>query len=155
MISDKEKIGIGIFFSALILSLFIMMCLGIGMIWDHVEDHILKYSLSLITIIVHLLSILMILLFWRPFSSVEFSETYKAEATIVHRWGEQTLRNGTYTDFDLGLQIKREDGSSYKTKAWFRARTDYKEYFKIGKKIIVDVSANDPNKVILSDDTFK
>ena len=155
MISDKEKIGIRIFFSVLIIGLFIVMYLGIGVIWDNVDDHTLGYLLSLITIILHLLLIFLVLLCWRHFSSDEFSETYKAEAIIVHLWSEQTLRNGTYTDFDLGLQIKHEDGSSYKTKAWFRTRTDYKDYFKIGKTIIVDVSVNDPNKVLLSDDTFK
>ena len=157
MIIDKEKIMIGILFFVLTAVLVYMMYAGLNMIWYYVDDTILKYFLLSITIIFPLLAIFSIVYAMKlSFPDTKgFSEGYKSEALIVDIAMRKISRGGGYVSFDLVLEIKHTDGSSYKTNAYFRTPIRNMDQFKIGKTIIVDVSANDSNKVRVSDDTFK
>ena len=164
MILNKENIVIGIFFSALIIIMVYAMYAGVSMIWHNVNDTFLSIFLSLIAIFIPSLFILAILSSWKSSSTdvKAFSKSYKSEAVIMDIYEQHSFtrrvggRNrGDFTDFGLVLEVKHEDGSSHETKALFQIPARNRDYFKIGKTIVVIVSAIDPNKMLLSNDTFK
>jgi len=152
------RVGFGIFFSVLTAIVIYMIYEGVSMVWRHqVGGSAMRYFLSSIIIIFPLLTVFLIGFFLKStlFDAKAFSESYKSEALIEDIVIQSFSRGGTYADFGLVLEIKNEKGPSYKTKILFQTPVRYKDYFKVGKTIIVDVSAADPNKVRVSDDTYK
>lgn len=152
------KIGLGTFLSLLIIAIIIyVMYEGLGMIWRHIDDSFLKYFLSSIIIFMLLSAVFPVVSAWKSFFSdaKTFSKSYKSEAFIADIITQRFSRRGDYVNFDLVLEIKRKDGSSYKTKVFFQTPVRNTDCFKIGKMIVVDVSADNPDKVRVSGDTYK
>ena len=80
---------------------------------------------------------------------------YKTEAQVVDVAVQRYSGNGRYVHFQLRLDIKRADNSSYETEFLVITPVKNLTYFKTGETIIVEVSVDDPNKVRVSNETYK
>jgi len=152
-----NRMGLGILFFSIIVFLLFAMYNGVSFIWRMVDNHIEKYFYSFLVIIMLSFFIYSIIFNWKSSlsDSKVFFKNYKSEALIVKIITQRLSTSGNIISFDLMLEIKREDGDSYKTKTFFHTPIRNMEYFQIGKTIVVDVSAANPDKVRPSPDVYK